>query len=764
MASPVNPNVSILKRMFPDIEPDICEAVLQANQGNLNTSISTLLEMSNPQSPAAKAAPGSTTTPAQADAGEEGPRTPVVDAFADTPSPARQGAAASPPWTASSTEPRDQVPAEEPGLANNRQSSPPPPSTTAGLATPETALANSLWAVEGSPHQPVDPAGVGISSSGQIPTESLLAHAPAVSGEGREVAAVTMGSSPVSVPSATTATTTTTTTAAVDTVATGSEGSHHSRDNMEFNRAEAAPMSEQASSSPAVDTSRDEQIARDLELALRLEDEEREAFEQQQQHQQRSQRQSYQFANQSGEGAPPPLPSRQSLQNPRPVYNEQGNYAFLQDNHQPNNRRYRYSDEDEPDFMNKVSAFTETTKVKLQGFFHQVSRKFNEAVHTEGGGSGENYNEGSSSSTPRPADYTGYTNANPSTNVNDPQRRANQRRSRFINDDEDEDDNDDDLYGAPPPPLPRRHTEPPQTPGSADGFRTAEYPFHDDFDQRPPPALPPRSRDESPLVSAAPARSPVMATVQPGRIITAGMGGSGSGSGSGRSDGGRTPVTPSHLSSPRSPTTTAAAAAGVVSASDRPASGFAVISTPRSATDLWFDEEQQAAVTTPSARLLHSRQQQLLNPHNTTVGVGGVNGAIDSDFSDVDMSGHSPQTTNYFSPSPTISELPADNIKNKTSGGGEAGERASAGTAALTSGEPHRPMSAMSEPRSSAKAAAGASWSPEVGNNHTATGSPSIPAVRAASHPPPHHGNDTADTEWNLIDMDIHPSFQTKQP
>lgn len=37
-----------LKGMFPDVDPEVCEAVFEANQANLEQSINALLSMSDP--------------------------------------------------------------------------------------------------------------------------------------------------------------------------------------------------------------------------------------------------------------------------------------------------------------------------------------------------------------------------------------------------------------------------------------------------------------------------------------------------------------------------------------------------------------------------------------------------------------------------------------------------------------------------------------------------------------------------------------------
>ncbi|KAJ1980624.1 hypothetical protein H4R35_001056 [Dimargaris xerosporica] len=204
----------------------------------------------------------------------------------------------------------------------------------------------------------------------------------------------------------------------------------------------------------AADTSRDEQIARDLELALQLEDQERQQYE----------------AHQHQTSGQPPLPQR-------PLYSPQGRYNvdFANDPTGPHHGRKS------PEFIDKVTAFTESSWVKLQGLWNQVSHKINEAVKDH---------HDPSHPMPGNASYGGGTNS------------GGAFHSRIIQDEEDE------AYNGPPPPLPRRST---------DG---AQYQRHGSAGA--PPVLPGRTTSaehtESSGATGAARASVVM--VKPGKIVS----------------------------------------------------------------------------------------------------------------------------------------------------------------------------------------------------------------------------------------------------
>ncbi|KAJ1656975.1 hypothetical protein IWQ61_003542 [Dispira simplex] len=291
MSTTAEQNLQILKRMFPNIDAEVCESVLYANSGNLSTSITSLLEMSGPEnsehgSPPVGAGNNDAPTTHSAPESSSADRSPIATSNADE-------------------SPRDTPVSPQSAEFNVF----PPHSTTADSPNTTTDTARETSQVE-------------------------------------------------------------------------------------------------------VDTSRDEQIARDLQMALELEEQER-----------RSLAQSRPYP-QDNPNEPPTLPQR-------PLYGPSGeyiDYAQLQQYGPPGQRP---SSDDTHEFMNKVNTFTEQTRVKLSGFFNQMSAKINRALKSD------EIDQSGSSATPL------YHN-------HDRPGRPN----RIIQDEED----DFHVYGGAPPPLPRRST------------------------------------------------------------------------------------------------------------------------------------------------------------------------------------------------------------------------------------------------------------------------------------------------------------------
>ncbi|KAJ1969168.1 hypothetical protein IWQ62_000799 [Dispira parvispora] len=316
MSTTTEQNLQILKRMFPNIDAEVCESVLHANSGNLSTSITALLEMSGPED--------SEHGSPSAGAGDNGATT-AHSATKSSPAHGTHTATGNPDGS-----PRDTTISPQPSNSNESPSH----STTADSPNATTV-------------QPTDTA--------------------------RET------------------------------------------------------------SQDEADTSRDEQIARDLQMALDLEEEERRSLAQSQPY------------SQGQTNEPPTLPQR-------PLYGPNGeyvNYDHLQQYGPPGQRP---STDDTQEFMNKVSNFTEQTRVKLSGFFNQMSAKINQALKSD------DIDQSGSSATPL------YHN-------HDRPGRPN----RIIQDEED----DIQAYGGAPPPLPRRSTSarsegPPIPPRSSLSQRASE--------------------------------------------------------------------------------------------------------------------------------------------------------------------------------------------------------------------------------------------------------------------------------------------------
>ncbi|KAJ1651890.1 hypothetical protein IWQ61_007646 [Dispira simplex] len=295
MSTAAEQNLQILKRMFPNIDAEVCESVLYANSGNLSTSITSLLEMSGPEN------------------SEHG--SPPVDA------------------------------------GNN--------DAPTAHSVPESS--------------PADRSPTATSNPDESPKDTPVSPRPAEFS--------------VFPPHSTTA------------------DSHNTTTDLPTDTARETSQAE-------VDTSRDEQIARDLQMALELEEQERHSLAQSRPY------------PQGNSNEPPTLPQR-------PLYGPSGeyiDYAQLQQYGPPGQRP---SSDDTHEFMNKVSTFTEQTRVKLSGFFNQMSAKINRALKSD------EIDQSGSSATPL------YHN-------HDRPGRPN----RIIQDEDD----DFHVYGGAPPPLPRRST------------------------------------------------------------------------------------------------------------------------------------------------------------------------------------------------------------------------------------------------------------------------------------------------------------------
>ncbi|KAJ1922597.1 hypothetical protein IWQ60_006412 [Tieghemiomyces parasiticus] len=476
-----DPNIAILKRMFPDVDPEICEAVLQANNGNLNSTISSLLEISSPSHKG------------QDQVVTDKPTHPVATSEAAAHSQHSDAEPATYPACADPADDRRRSTSplaravtfsafgSSPYLNDNER-----PGSAMSNPIQRDEPAGAVWATPSTDHaagpfSPVDTTGRTTVSSAPIPAVVTTNPYPTSPVDGNHAHLAT------------------------DTTPAEPRTSY---------TAAAPTLPADGDAAGIIDTSQDEQIARDLELALRLEDEEREAFEE-------LNRRAEQVRNQPSQ-APPHLPNRPNDgRNPRAsYYDPNGHYQQRPVEPNAGGDRRRYGDyEDETDFVAKMNTFAETTKVKMQGFFSQMSKKFNEVVNHD---STAEYQ--SPSATPLynpqtvPSSSQGRhgSNGDPTNHL----RRANTHSSghrRIIQEEEEE----VDLYGPPPPTLPRR--------GTGTGDRTTSFLLDNDLPSGPAPQLPPRptdfriSSDSSRSNDHSPAVTPARPATMPSPPVPAGL-------------------------------------------------------------------------------------------------------------------------------------------------------------------------------------------------------------------------------------------------